>query len=324
MKDTLNRNIDYLRISVTDRCDLRCVYCMPEDGVAPMAHGDILSYEEILRLARIFASLGVRKIRLTGGEPLVRRDLYTLVQRLKAIDGIESVFITTNGMLLADQLPALTEAGLDGVNISIDAVNEALFKKITRRSGVDKVIYSIGAALSYPGLSVKLNCVPTALNERQLVSMAHKFVRNSRISLRFIELMPVGLGKNQVGKSEAEVRALLEDAFGAMTPLPPSPGSGPCRYYSLPGFTGKIGFISAMSHNFCSGCNRVRLTAGGFLKTCLQYDRGVALKPLLGESDGHIRDVILNTVAEKPEAHHFLGESDGPDNEQRIMSQIGG
>lgn len=324
MKDTLNRNINYLRISVTDRCDLRCVYCMPENGVAPLRHEDVLSYEEILRLAKIFAALGVKKIRLTGGEPLVRKDLASLVRGLKSTPGIENVYITTNGMQLGEQLPELEDAGLDGVNISIDAVNEALFRKITRRGGLDKVVYSIGAALSYPGLSVKLNCVPTTLNERQLVTMTGMFLRNTKLDLRFIELMPVGLGSACEGKSEAEVRAMLEDAFGPLTPLKRATMGGPCRYYSLPDFVGRVGFISAMSHNFCHECNRVRLTADGFLKTCLQYDRGVALRPLMGESDDFLKKAILKAVSDKPAAHHFTDGTDGPDNEKHIMSQIGG
>jgi cyclic pyranopterin phosphate synthase len=324
MRDTLGRDIDYIRISVTDRCDLRCVYCMPAEGVPPMAHENVLSYEEILRLAKAFASLGIKKVRLTGGEPLVRKDLHTLVRGLKAIPGIETVFITTNGILLGEQLPALLDAGLDGVNISIDAIDEEVFERITRRPGANKVIYSIAAALACPELNVKLNCVPTTMNERQLLSMVWMFLKNTRLSLRFIELMPVGLGAHFQGKSEEEVRAVIEDAYGKLTPLPPVAHGGPCRYYSLQGFTGKVGFISAMSHKFCDSCNRVRLTANGFLKTCLQYDKGVALRPLLHLSDEELRQVIRRTIEEKPDCHHFT-EGPGDDgDETHIMSQIGG
>ncbi|MCL1828967.1 MAG: GTP 3',8-cyclase MoaA [Oscillospiraceae bacterium] len=323
MLDSLGRNINYMRVSVTDKCNLRCVYCMPENGVEHVEHRDLLSYEEIIRLGSVFAGLGVSRMRLTGGEPLVRKNLEILVRGLKQDAGIKNVYITTNGLLLPEQLPGLVEAGLDGVNISIDAADAALFKKITRRDGFEKVIYAIGAAMSYPGLEVKLNCVPTAQNERQLVTMASRFVRNTNLTLRFIELMPVGLGKENVGKSEAEVRRLLEDAFGPMTPLDSYDSGGPCRYCSLPGFTGRIGFISPMTHKFCAECNRIRLTANGFLKTCLQYNKGVDLKPFLSKSDAEIEEMIANAVADKPDGHNFTNAEDLL-SDKRIMSQIGG
>ena len=323
MLDKLGRSIDYLRISVTDRCDLRCTYCMPAEGVPLMQHNEVLSYEEILRIVRLMAGLGVKKVRLTGGEPLVRKGLSSLISNLKEIEGIERVVLTTNGILLSENLPELISAGLDGVNISIDALDEDVFEQITRRSGVDKVLSSIDASLSYPQLKVKLNCVPTQTNHSQIIPLVERFLQDGRLSLRFIELMPIGLGKDSIGISEEELRDMLQSKFGELTALPYEPLCGPCRNYKLGNLPGKVGFISAVSNCFCKTCNRVRLTSNGFFKTCLQYDRGVALHPLMNESDEVILDAIKQAIWEKPE-HHVFSEQNGDFLEQHIMSQIGG
>lgn len=320
MLDGLQRNIDYLRISVTDRCNLRCVYCMPEDGVAWMPHEDVLRYEEILRLARIFAGLGGRRIKLTGGEPLVRRGLPDLVAGLRAIDGIEEVTLTTNGILLAEQLPELLEAGLGGVNVSLDSVREETFCRLTRREGVERTLAGIDACLA-AGIPTKINCVPVAAEE-DLLALA-ELARTRPLPVRFIELMPIGLGKGLPRRGEAELRALLEGAFGPLTPYSERLGNGPCRYYTLPGFQGQIGFISAVSHQFCDRCNRVRLTANGFLKTCLQYDRGVWLRPLLAGSDEALTAAVAEAIRQKPAAHQF-SQAAVDDGEGHMMSQIGG
>ena len=205
MKDGFGRTIEYLRISVTDRCNLRCVYCMPEQGTAPLSHADILSYEQITRLVRIFASLGVRKVRLTGGEPLVRKNLDALVRMLRSVDGIERIALTTNGVLLPEQLPALLSAGLDAVNISIDTTDEACTRPLLSNSGPKT-----------PGLITKLNCVPTERNAEDLAALV-AYADGLGVPLRFIELMPIGCGKTQKGLSEAEVLDLLSARFGAWT-----------------------------------------------------------------------------------------------------------
>lgn len=320
MLDGFQRNIDYLRISVTDRCNLRCVYCMPENGVDWLPHEEILSYEEILRLVRVFAGLGVSKVKLTGGEPLVRKGLASLVAGLRAIGGIEDVTLTTNGLLLEEQLPGLLAAGITGVNISLDTLDEETFRRITRREGVGKVLSAIDACLA-AGVRTKVNCVPMA-PEADLLALA-ELARERPLSVRFIELMPIGLGKELEGRSEEALRAMLESAYGPMTPYEGKLGNGPCRYFTLDGFRGKIGFISAMSHQFCSQCNRVRLTAGGFLKTCLQYERGIQLRPLLGGSDEELARAIADAIRRKPLAHQF-SKSGVDDGECHIMSQIGG
>jgi len=325
MTDRCSREIDYLRISLTDRCNLRCVYCMPRNGVEWTPHDTILSYEQLARLCRIFAGMGFKKIKLTGGEPLVRRGVPELVRELKAIAGIEQVTLTTNGLLLERQLEALVSAGLDAVNVSLDAADEERFRAITRCGGVKRVLAGIELALSCPELNVKLNCVPLGINDDQLVKLA-AMARERALAVRFIELMPIGLGRLFAYRSEEAVRALLEQEFGPMTPSPFSPGNGPCRYFSLPGFTGKIGFISAMSHRFCASCNRVRLTAQGFLKPCLQYGLGTDLRELLtqGADDAMLDAAIRHAVGNKPDGHRFLDYQNEPGLERHIMSQIGG
>lgn len=322
MLDRQGRTIEYLRISVTDRCDLRCRYCMPAAGVAPLRPSDILKYEEILRISRLLAQLGIKKVRLTGGEPLVRKGLPSLIKGLKSTPGIEQICLTTNGVLLSEQLSKLVGAGLDSVNISLDALNEKVFENITRRPGVDKVLRSIDDALD-AGLPVKINCVPTVLNEDQIIPMAERFLQDPRLSLRFIELMPIGLGQSIKGISPNMIKFTLSERFGKLTHLEKESLAGPCEYFSVEGFPGKIGFISAVSNCFCQSCNRVRLTSTGFLKTCLQFDEGVALKPLLERSDEELSDAMRAAILAKP-AHHLFSETGGEHLEKHIMSQIGG
>ncbi len=325
MIDRCQRDIDYIRISVTDRCNLRCVYCMPEEGVQWVPHNAVLSYEEILRLCRVFAGLGLSKIKLTGGEPLVRRGMDRLIADIKAIPGIRCVTLTTNGVLLAQQLPGLVSAGLDGVNISLDTLNREQFRAITRRDELDRVLAGLNAALECPGLNVKINCLPMGRNDDQLVPLV-ELARERPLSVRFIEVMPIGLGKELTYRSEDEVRAMLEARFGPMEPFHGRLGNGPCHYFSLPGFAGKVGFISALSHQFCSECNRVRLTSEGFLKTCLQYELGVDLKALMqdGRDDAFLAEAVRQAIYNKPLQHHFADTSGQEALEHHGMSQIGG
>ena len=328
MRDSCDRNIDYLRISVTDRCNLRCVYCMPETGIEFLPHEQILSYEEILRICEQMAGLGLRKIKLTGGEPLVRKGLPWLVGQLKQIPGIESVTLTTNGLLLESCLPGLAAAGLDAVNISLDTLDPREYQSITRFAELDRVLEGIRAALAGPsGMAVKLNCVPlrTDHGKDQILNLAG-LARHQPLHVRFIELMPIGLGDAQQGFGEQEIRDLLETHYGSLKPYRKRLGNGPCTYYELKGFAGKIGFISAISHKFCHQCNRVRLTSDGFLKTCLQYGEGMNLKQAIagGISDDELSQLIRTAVYHKPAAHQF-GESTGKSNlEKNMMSQIGG
>ena len=328
MHDSCNRNIDYLRISVTDRCNLRCIYCMPEAGVDFLPHDRILSYEEILRICRQMAGLGLQKIKLTGGEPLVRRDLPRLVGRLKQIDGIRTVTLTTNGVLLESFLPELTAAGLDAVNISLDTLDPEEYRRITRFHELDRVLRGIDAALSGSSrLTVKLNCVPIRSADcREQILRLTELARERLLHVRFIELMPIGLGEDQEGFSEPEIRNIIESHYGTLHPYYGKLGNGPSSYYELEGFRGKIGFISAISHKFCHQCNRVRLTSDGFLKSCLQYGEGTDLKQAMteGAADEQLQELIRTTVYHKPAAHQFGTQAERNNIETNIMSQIGG
>ncbi len=324
MIDQYGRNIDYLRISITDRCNLRCIYCMPEEGIASVAHEQILTYEEIISLAKIFASMGFKKIKLTGGEPLVRKDLVGLVRALKAIAGIEQVTLTTNGILLQEKMAELAEAGIDAINISLDTLDAKMFEKITRRDDFHKVMAGIQEALKYPHIPLKINCVPMMMTGQDVLKMA-ELAKDYPVHVRYIEMMPIGLGRAFAFCSEDSILQGLEERYGKYTSVSDSLGNGPGHYYSFAGFQGKVGFISAISHKFCESCNRVRLTSQGYLKTCLQYDIGVDLKKMLAEgaSEEQIKAAVEEAVRSKPIGHQFTKES-GTHIERKKMSQIGG
>lgn len=324
MKDRMERTIDYLRISVTDRCNLRCVYCMPEEGVESLKHTDILSFDEILRVCRVMAGQGLKKIKLTGGEPLVRRGILSLIRQLKDIPGIEQVTLTTNGVLLTEMAEGLADAGIDAVTVSLDTLDRERFQQITRRDELQRVKDGIAAIQKYPQVNVKLNCLLQSEPE-DLLAVA-EYARNAPIHVRFIEVMPIGYGSQMAFRDEAWLMELLEGRFGPLLPYEKVLGNGPAVYYSAEGFMGKLGFISAVSHKFCDRCNRVRLTSDGFLKTCLQYDLGVQLKPVLrgGGGDEELWRLIQEAVWNKPRSHHFDKRKAFEDRENRTMSQIGG
>lgn len=326
MQDALRREIDYLRISITDRCNLRCVYCMPEEGVTCKSHDEILTYEEIERLCRIFARLGVTKIKLTGGEPLVRKDCIALVSRLKKIEGIKSISITTNGVLLKRYIEDLWKAGLNSVNISLDSLSAQTTKAITRCNFWEETMKGIEDALKYPALNVKINCVPIkGMNDMELIKVA-ELARYHSIHVRFIEMMPIGLGRDFEFMGEDEVIHLLEERLGKLTPYHEGLGNGPANYFSVVGYQGKIGFISARTHKFCNQCNRIRLTSEGFLKTCLEYDTGCDLREMVRSSftDQEIEDAIKKAIYEKPQEHHFEDINYDVSVDQRKMFHIGG
>lgn len=338
MQDGLGREIDYLRISVTDKCNLRCRYCMPPQGITPLAHEEILTLEEIFRLVGIMEQLGIQKVRLTGGEPMVRKNLPWLVEQIHGLPGIREIAMTTNGTLFAPQAEVYRKAGLTAVNISLDTLDPERFRCITgcdradRAAGVDSVLRAIDAALEQQ-LKVKINCVPCVeMNGDDLEEIA-MLAEDRPVDVRFIELMPIGCGKEYTGISSKEILRRLERRFGAAIAVPGkvNMATGPAEYYQFPGFSGRIGFISPISHKFCNECNRIRLTCEGRLKLCLHYDRGLELKPLLrsGASDEEIGRQIINALKEKPSEHHFRekaadgGLTDGAE-EQRKMVQIGG
>jgi cyclic pyranopterin phosphate synthase len=326
MIDIYNRKIDYIRISVTDRCNLRCVYCMPEEGITWANYTEILSYEEIIFLCKVFSKIGISKIKITGGEPLVRKDLSYLIKEIKNINGIDNVTLTTNGILLDEQIESLVEAGVDAINISLDTLDENKYKKLTRVGQLKKVMSGINKALKYDKLNIKINCVPLEAENYEDILNVIKLAENNNISVRFIELMPIGLGKDMKGISEDKIKEIIEEKLGRITPYDKPLGNGPSGYYTIDNFKGKIGFISAVTHKFCDSCNRVRLTSQGFLKTCLQYNKGTDLRALVRNriNEEDLIQIIQNTIYNKPLKNNFFEENLSEDLEKHTMSQIGG
>ena len=332
MIDRCGRNIDYLRISVTDRCNLRCIYCMPEEGVQHVERSLILQEEEILRICRVMAELGIRKIKLTGGEPLVRPRMPQLVEKLKNMPGIEKVTLTTNGVLLKDQMSDFARAGLDGLNISLDTLDASVYRQLTRRDEIEAVRRGLRTAIQKGRMQIKINCVPVlGIEEQKLLEVA-ELAKNHNVHVRFIEMMPIGMGTQFAFVKEDALKHALEEAFGTFIPCGDVAGNGPCHYFAVPGFQGRIGFISAVSHKFCSECNRIRLTSEGFLKLCLYSGEGLDLRAMLrgGCSDEEIAEAVTKVIERKPKEHHFTEDGlhlpgIGPaDADTRKMSQIGG
>ena len=310
MFDSCSRNIRYLRLSVTDLCNLRCRYCMP-DGVEKLEREAVLTYEEFLRLAALFAQCGIDTVRVTGGEPLVRKGVEQLVAGLKATPGIRKVTMTTNGVLLAQQLPALLNAGLDSVNISLDTLRPEVFRRITARDEFAAVQAGLRAALESP-LPVKLNCVPQAgINEGELEAIA-ALARDNDLQVRFIEMMPIGYGAAMPCISGPELQARFDRRWPGLHPVEGIAfGDGPAVYYTAPGWKGSIGFITAVHGKFCVSCNRVRLTSLGFLRPCLASEAGCNLRALLrgGADDAQLLAAIRETIWAKPREHHFESRS---------------
>lgn len=324
MQDQFGRKIDYMRISVTDRCNLRCVYCMPKQGVESIPHNEILSYEEIIRVVRAAATLGIEKIKITGGEPLVRKGVASLVRMIKDIPGIRAVTMTTNGVLFPQYAEALVKAGLDGVNFSLDTLNRQSYEALTLFDALENVMEGIRMALRL-GLKTKLNCVPMPTqNSVDRVNIA-ALARDNPLDVRFIEMMPIGLGRDYESVNNDDILKELTQAYGQPVCSKGSHGNGPAVYYDFQGFQGSIGLISALSHAFCGSCNRIRLTADGELKPCLCYHQGLALKPLLrsGIPENSLASVMAGVIEGKPHQHQFGHMKNGAE-ETRKMVQIGG
>lgn len=322
MKDSLGRAINYIRISVTDRCNLRCLYCMPEEGTSLYRHEDMLTLEEIIRICRCAAELGISRVKLTGGEPLVRRNVVWLTAQLLTIPGIEEVTMTTNGILLNEQAAALAAAGLHSVNVSLDTLDRSRFAMLTRRNEYDAVMRGIEAAVA-AGLKVKINC---AVSEHFALSEVKEFaefsIRN-QIPVRFIEMMPIGQGQDFKTLDNDILLETLKAAYPDVTLTRQPLGNGPAVYYTFAGGKGCIGFISAVHHQFCGSCNRVRLTSDGFLKLCLAQEDGISLRDQMrsGITDDDLMRVVSNTIMQKPVSHQF----DTKKGRQNLtMNRIGG
>lgn len=321
--DSFNRSISYLRVSVTDRCNLRCQYCMPPDGVVSIPHENILRYEEIVRIVRLGAELEITKVRLTGGEPLVRAGIVSLVAMLAAIPGVDDLAMTTNGILLAGYARELARAGLNRVNVSLDTLRAERFRAITRLGNIQDVERGIAAAHEAGLEPVKVNTVlMRGVNDDEIVDFARRTLEEP-FHVRFIEEMPVGLTGRVSFLSATEAMARIEVEFGPLEVAHQRKGNGPASYYRIPGAQGTVGFISAVSEHFCHQCNRLRLTADGRLRPCLLSDAEIPLREAVraGISDEALKEMLVSAVVSKPERHH-LAEGNAP--EARGMSQIGG
>lgn len=323
MLDRYGRVINYLRISVTDRCNLRCCYCMPE-GVQDVGMKNILTFEEIWEIVRTGVSLGITHIRITGGEPLVRKGCVDLIRGIREIPGVETITMTTNGVLLGNYGKQLKEAGVDGVNISLDTLDPEEFYKITGKRELQEVLAGIRAAKT-AGLPVKLN----AVNRKELDPIPLvRYAQEENLPLRFIEIMPVGYGKKYVGRRNEELRETLEAVCGKAECMTNREelsrmGSGPAVYYQFSDLKVPVGFISAIHGKFCDTCNRVRLTAEGYLKLCLCYDEGEDLRRVLREGEKeNLRTIMEQTIFRKPAAHCF--EHPAEMTERHEMVKIGG
>lgn len=321
MRDSFGREIDYMRISVTDRCNLRCRYCMPQ-GISMSPVSELLTFEEIELVSQAAAELGIRRFKITGGEPLVRRGCPRLVGRIRRILKVEQVTLTTNGVLLGDFLDELLENGLDGVNISLDSLDAAVYRQITGFDELGRVKEGIYRAVK-SGLRVKLNTVlQRGLNDCEweaLVGLA----REMPVDVRFIELMPIGYGKKQKGVDGNEILSLLQEKYPHIEKDPRIHGNGPAVYYRIPGFAGCIGFICAVHRKFCASCNRLRLTAKGELKPCLCYEDYVDVRSVVREGTAQeLTDAIREAVVRKPKMHCF--ETEEGVTEYRRMVEIGG
>ncbi|MGG7058581.1 GTP 3',8-cyclase MoaA [Clostridium tertium] len=323
MKDKYGREIDYLRISLTDRCNLRCVYCMEEEGNTFFKEEERLTKDEICKIVSASAKLGIKKIRLTGGEPLVRNDIMELMKGINNIPGIEEIYLTTNGILLEEKVEVLKKAGLKGVNISLDSLKEEMFQKLTRLGDLKKVLSAIDKCLEL-GIKVKLNTVMIkGMNEDEILDFVN-LTLDKDMDVRFIELMPIGVGSKYKGVSNEEIIKLINENYKDIEEVKRNKNGGPATYIKLKDGKGKIGFISAISNCFCEDCNRIRITSEGFLKQCLHFNYGIDLRNLIrsGASEEEILNVIKDNIFNKPEKHLFLEKS--KDKELKFMNQIGG
>jgi len=324
--DPYRRRINYLRISVTDRCNLRCRYCMPEEGIPLIPHERILSYEEILRVVRVFAAEGISKVRLTGGEPLIRRGIVEFISRLSRIEAIKDLSLTTNGVLLKELAYDLKKAGLRRVNISLDSLRPERFREITRKDEYERVWAGIEEALRVGLSPIKINMVALrGVNDDEIESFA-QLTLELPLTVRYIEYMPAGNGsdwKEEDLLTISQIQGRLE-RLGKLVPIPQNEWDGPATRFRIEGALGEIGLIGAVSHHFCGDCNRLRLTPDGKIRLCLFSDDEIDVRELLrnGGSDEELRDRILRAIEAKPERHpintHRFKKC------QRNMSAIGG
>jgi GTP 3',8-cyclase len=322
--DTYGRRINYLRLSVTDRCNMRCCYCMPAGGVAKLQHGELLSYEDLYRVASACVASGIEKIRVTGGEPLVRKGLVDFLERLSGISGLKELVLTTNGLLLGDLAVPLRRAGVGRLNISLDSLEPENFTRITRGGDLAQVLDGIAAAEQAGFPPVKINMVVMrGVNDHELLRFA-KLSIDKPYTVRFIEYMPTLRDQEWNAQSMAggEILQRIAERY-PLLPLVGTEMAGPARNFKIQGAAGAIGIITPISGHFCDSCNRIRVTAAGLVRGCLFAEQGVDLKPLLASADpGLLRETVRRIVTEKPGRHHLADE--GAEQGRLNMSRIGG
>lgn len=323
LTDLRGRRINYLRLSVTDRCNLRCRYCMPAQGVPWLPHDDILRFEELERIARQAVALGLCKIRVTGGEPLVRKGVVGFLERLVAVPGLQSLVLTTNGVLLAQMAQDLRRAGVERLNVSLDSLRPATFAQITRGGSLQQVLDGIAAAEAAGFPPVKINTVVMrGVNDDEVVDFAELTAQQS-YTIRFIEYMPTGdraaWRANWV--SGPEILRKLERRY-TLEPLTAADPNGPARYFRIAGAAGKLGIITPISNHFCDRCNRIRVTASGVAKACLFARGGIDLKPYLRAGDEALREALRQIATHKPAGHSLLNPQ--PEYAPFSMAGIGG
>lgn len=318
MKDSFGRRINYLRISLTDRCNLRCKYCMPEKGVHKFSHDNMLTLEEVFEISKVFVELGIDKIRFTGGEPLVRKGIIDLISKVSSLEGVREVAMTTNGLLLSKYAKELKNAGLNRVNISLDTLDEEKYKTITRGGDLKTTLQGIEEAKKAGLIPIKINTVLIGgFNDNEIEDLIN-LTRKEDIDIRFIELMPIGEAANWAKEKFIPTTVIL-DKVKDLVPIPREDISSPAVYYRLPNGKGKVGLINPISCKFCANCNRVRLTSQGKLKLCLHSNREIDFKEAL-RSGQDLRKVILDSIEKKEESHQL----DKGKYISRNMNQIGG
>ena len=319
MRDKQGRNINYLRVSVTDRCNLRCIYCMPEEGIQSLRHEDILRFEDILKIVKVAASLGINKIRYTGGEPLVMKDIDRLIYETSRLQGIDDIAITTNGILLSDMAEDLKKAGLKRVNISLDTVNKDKFRSITRIGNLDKVLESIDKCLTIGLKPVKINTVlMRGVNDTEFIDFLN-LTKEMPVEVRFIELMPIGESIKLYEESKVNFTEILKQ-YPELTRIETEKNST-AQLYKLDGAKGKIGFISPISCKFCLDCNKIRLTSTGTIKPCLHSKEEINLRKFLNNEELLTKE-LKSAIFNKPLEHHL--EEESASRSAKMMYQIGG
>ena len=330
LQDPYKRRIDYLRVSVTDRCNLSCIYCRPRSVMKVLSHYDILTYEEIYRLINVAVPLGISRVRVTGGEPLVRRGVVDFISKLKSYVGIEDISLTTNGVLLEDMIGALLTAGKPRLNISLDSLKRERFHRITGIDCWDKVWNGINRAEQLGFFPIKINMVPVnGLNDDEVVDFA-KLTLERKLHVRFIEFMPIGAydrWSRDVCVPIDRIRTAIEREFGRIVPFTAGTSAGPAINYQISGAHGVIGFISPISRHFCEQCRRLRLTPDGKIRPCLLSDTEIDIKaPLRGGCDDKELERLLRLALEIKPERHYIGDASDPRAgcSRRIMSQIGG